>query len=395
MIIRPRVRGFICTTAHPLGCAANVQAQIARVRAAGRISPPLKNVLVIGASGGYGLASRICAAYAGGASTLGVSLEKEPRANKLGSAGWYNTLAFEDAARRDGLSAQSWNMDAFSDAAREEIIAAVHARGEPLDMVVYSLASPVRRDPHTGALWRSAIKPLHKPLHTRSLDVDNARVLDDVVLEPASSDDTAATVKVMGGEDWELWMDALLEAKVLSTGCRTLAYTYIGSELTWPIYWHGTLGKAKEDLDRAALAIRGRLAVLGGDARVTVLQAVVTQSSAAIPVVPLYVSLLFRVLKDLGLHEGPTAQIERLFRSRLDGDDRHLDEKGRIRMDEIELRSDVQERIKTLWPRITTENLLEKTDFAEFRASFLQIFGFGVAGIDYEQEVTPDWRPAP
>ncbi len=357
------------------------------------MSRPPRKVLVIGASGGYGLPSRICAAFAGGAATLGVSYEKAPTTKKPGTAGWYNNLVFEDEARRQGLEARSWNMDAFADAAKDEVIAALRKDGELLDMVIYSLAAPVRLDPDSGELWRSVIMPLGGVFHTKSLDVDKALVIDDLALEPANEEQTKATVKVMGGEDWERWMYRLAGADVLAPGCRALAYTYIGSRMTWPIYWHATLGKAKEDLDRAALAIRTRMADLSGDARVAVLQAVVTQSSAAIPVVPLYISILRQVLQDKDLFEDCGAHIERLFRERLDGDPLRLDDRGRIRVDDIELRPDVQQEVQDLWTRVTTENLDKLTDFAGFRAAFLRLFGFGVPGVDYDADVAPDWRP--
>lgn len=393
MLIKPKVRGFICTTAHPKGCANNVYQQINRVKAGGRLSNPLKNVLVIGASGGYGLPSRICAAFAGGARTLGISFEKQPTNTKLGSAGWYNNLAFEHSARKHGLEAQTLNIDAFSDVAKEQVVEIVKQWQEPIDLIVYSLASPVRKDPRTGEVWRSVIKPLGETVHIKSLNVDKAMVIDDLVLTPATEIEQESTIKVMGGEDWEMWMLALAEANVLAPGCQTISYTYVGSELTWPIYWHGTLGKAKEDLDRAAIAIRQNLAELEGDARVAVLQAVVTQSSAAIPVVPFYMSILFKVLKDKGIYEDCTDQISRLFRTGMDVKTRDLDAIGRIRMDKIELSDAVQNSVKELWPIVGTDNLRQETDFAGFRSNFLRLFGFGLDDIDYDADIATDWRP--
>ena len=389
MIVKPRVRGFICTTTHPVGCAANVAEQIERVRARPALAAPPRNVLVIGCSGGYGLASRISAAFGGGAATLGVSFEKAPTERKTGSSGWYNNRAFEKQAAAAGLHARTLDGDAFSDEMKQQVIDAVRSDMGPIDLVVYSLASPVRTDPESGETFRSAIKPIGETFHVKTLNVDRGEV-HEVDLEPATDDEIAATVKVMGGEDWERWMDALGDAGVLAEGCRTISYNYIGSELTWPIYWHATLGKAKEDLDRAAANITRRLSASGGWARVARLKAVVTQASAAIPVVPLYASILFRVMKEMGRHEDPPAHVQRLFEEQLcSGGALTLDDAGRIRMDEVELSDAVQEEVKRRWPLVTTENLGELADPDGFRADFLRIFGFGVDGVDYEAEVDP------
>lgn len=393
MIIKPRVRGFICTTAHPLGCQANVKTQINQVQAAGAVAGAPRTVLVIGCSSGYGLASRICSAFGGNAATLGLSFEKKPTEHKTASAGWYNCLAFDAAAKAEGLWAETLNQDAFSDASKDAVIAKARAEMEPIDLVVYSLAAPVRQDPDTGELWRSVIKPIGEHCHVKSLNVDKAQIIDDLDLAPATEEEIKATVKVMGGEDWVRWMERLADGGVLSDTCQTVAYTYIGSELTWPIYRQGTIGKAKEDLDRAATAIRQRLGT-DGDARVAVLKAVVTQASAAIPVVPLYNSILFRVMKDLGMHEECIDQIDRLFRTQLfAGDNSQLDEAGRIRMDERELSQEVQSKVQAIWPAVTTENLRDLTDFDGFKKNFLQIFGFEVPEVDYEAEISPLWTP--
>lgn len=389
MIVKPRVRGFICTTAHPIGCAANVAEQVRYVRERPSLSNGPKNVLVIGASGGYGLPSRITAAFGSGAATLGLSFEKPPTETKTASAGWYNNRAFDKLAAEAGLWAKTLDGDAFSDEMKAETIDIIKREMGPIDLVVYSLASPVRKDPDTGELYRSAIKPLGQTFHVKTLNVDKAEV-HEVDLEPANDEETEATVKVMGGEDWERWMNALAGAGVLAPGCRTVSYTYIGSELTWPIYWHATLGKAKEDLDRAARAIGKRLVDVGGDAKVAVLKCVTTQSSAAIPVVPLYASLLFKVMKEQGSHETCMEHVQRLFETQLYGDgEQRLDEERRIRVDDRELSDQVQDEVKRRWPRVTTENLDELTDFAGFRYDFLRIFGFGVSGVDYEAEVDP------
>ncbi len=387
MMIKPRIRGFICTTAHPVGCAANVQRQIDYVRAAGSIDAGTNNALVLGCSGGYGLASRILAGAGCGANTLGVSLEKPPSETRTASAGWYNNAAFEASAL--GPRARTLNADAFADATKKQVIKTLKSEFGPLDMLVYSLASPVRLHPKTGVLHRSAIKPLGEPLRMKSLNVDKEEVLE-VTLDPGSDEDIANTVVVMGGEDWELWIDALDDAGLLAPGFRTLAFTYLGSELTWPIYRDGTLGKAKQDLDRVAAALRERLAADGGVARVVSLKGVVTQASSAIPVVPLYISLLFKVMQERGLHEDCIAHIHRLFASQLaPGAAQRLDQAGRIRMDDLELADAVQDEIKRRWPLVTTDNLHELADLAGYKADFLSIFGFGFNGVDYGTEVDP------
>lgn len=394
MIVKPRIRGFICTTAHPDGCRAHVAEQIAHVTAQETVPAQVKRALVVGCSGGYGLASRIVAAFGCGADTLGVSFEKPPADGKTATAGWYNNVAFEDAAHAAGRYARTLDGDAFSDAMKQRVIESIRADLGQIDLLVYSLASPVRQHPRTGVLHRSAIKPLGNPVHIKTLNVDKGEV-HEVDLEPATSEETAGTVAVMGGEDWEFWVDALAEAGVLAPGFRTLAYTYIGSELTWPIYWHATLGKAKEDLDRAALAIRARLAGTGGDARVATLKAVVSQASSAIPVVPLYASLLFRVMKERGVHEDIITHIHRLFATQLTGGAQRLDETGRIRVDDVELSAPIQDEVRRRWPLVTTDNLDELADLAGFRADFLRIFGFGIAGVDYEADQDPYMGRAP
>lgn len=390
MIVKPRIRGFICTTAHPTGCKANVQSQIEYVQGHGQISEgELKNVLVLGCSGGYGLASRVVAAFGCGANTLGISFEKLPSEKKTGTAGWYNNIAFEDAAHAAGLYAETLDGDAFSDEMRERAIERIQADMGKIDLVVYSLASPVRQHPRTGELFRSAIKPLGEALDIKSVNVDRGEVVQ-VNLEPATVEETAATVAVMGGEDWEFWMDALLEADVLAPGCRTVAFTYIGTQLTWPIYWEGTLGQAKLDLDRASKAIAAKLSALGGEARVAVLKAIVSQASSAIPVVPLYVALLFKVMKEQGVHEDIISHIHRMFATQLkSGAQMRLDEDGRIRMDDIELSDAVQQKVLERWPQVSSENLAELGDLSGYREDFLKIFGFGFDGVDYDADVDP------
>ena len=387
MIVKPRIRGFICTTAHPLGCAAGVQRQIDAVQAAGPIDAGVDNALVLGCSGGYGLASRIVAGAGCGANTLGVSLEKPPSEKRTASAGWYNNAAFDAAPL--GPRAATIDGDAFADTTKAEVVDVLKAGFGPIDLLVYSLASPVRLHPRTGVLHRSAIKPLGETLTMKSLNVSKGEVAE-VALEPGSEEDTANTVAVMGGEDWEFWIDALERANLLAPGFRTLAFTYLGSELTWPIYTGGTLGQAKADLDRAAGAITERLAPLGGSARVASLKGVVTQASSAIPVVSLYMSLLFKVMKEQGVHEGPIKHIHRLFATQLaTGATPRLDEAGRIRMDDVELSASVQDEVKRRWPIVTTENLKEFADLEGYNADFLKIFGFGFEGVDYDADIDP------
>ena len=389
MIIKPRIRGFICTTAHPAGLAASVNEQIEYVQGQADVNGQLKNVLVIGASGGYGLASRITAAFGAGAATLGVSFEKPPTEKKTATQGWYANIAFEEAAEKAGLYAKTLDGDAFSDEMKDRVIETIKADMGPIDLLVYSLASPVRQHPKTGELHRSVIKPLGEPVHIKSLNVDKGEVVD-VDLEPATEEETANTVAVMGGEDWELWVSALSDAGVLAEGFRTVAFTYIGTELTWPIYWDGTLGKAKEDLDRAAAAMREQLAALSGDARVATLKAIVSQASSAIPVVPLYASLLFKVMKEAGTHENIIAHIYRLFATQLaEGVTMNLDDAGRIRVDDWELADEIQDEVRRRWPLVTTENLDELADLKGFREDFLKIFGFGFDGVDYDADQDP------
>jgi enoyl-[acyl-carrier protein] reductase / trans-2-enoyl-CoA reductase (NAD+) len=385
MIIKPKVRGFICINAHPQGCAANVQEQIHFTRAKGAVSGAPKKVLVIGCSTGFGLASRITAAFGGGADTLGVCFEKPPADGKCATAGYYNTSAFHDAAISAGLKAQTINGDAFSDACKTHVIELLKNGIGKVDLVIYSLASPRRTDPKTGEVYASVLKPIGKTYTSKNLNTDTLKI-SEVAIEPASDQEIANTVKVMGGEDWEMWIDALKQADLLSEGCKTVAYTYLGDKLTWPIYGKATIGKAKEDLDRAAKALNARLQNLHGEARVAVLKAVVSQASSAIPVMPLYLSILFKVMKEDGTHEGCIEQIQRLFKECLYSATPRVDESNRYRVDELELDPNVQARVENIWPRVTEENLFDLTDHKGYRAEFLKLFGFGVTSIDYEAE---------
>jgi enoyl-[acyl-carrier protein] reductase/trans-2-enoyl-CoA reductase (NAD+) len=389
MIIEPKVRGFICVTTHPTGCDANVKHQIEYVKSQGQVENGPKKVLVIGASTGYGLASRISAAFGSGAATLGVFFEKPGTEKRPGTAGWYNTVAFTKYAEEAGLYAKNINADAFSDECRKQAIETIKADLGQVDMVVYSLAAPVRKMPETGEVVRSSLKPIGQTYTSTAIDTNKNEIIT-ASLEPATDEEIANTVKVMGGQDWELWIEALAQAGVLAEGCKTVAYSYIGTEITWPIYWHGALGKAKEDLDRAAKANRERLASLNGDARVAVLKSVVTQASSAIPVMPLYISLCFKVMREQGIYESVIEHIYRMFHDALYGNQAELDDEGRVRMDSWELRASVQDRCKELWPQVTTENLSSLSDYEDYKLQFLQLFGFDVEGVDYAADVNPD-----
>ncbi len=388
MIIKPKTRGFICTTTHPTGCEANIAEQVARVKKDGAIESGPKNVLVIGSSTGYGLASRITSAFGCGAATLGIFLEKAPRETKPGSAGWYNSAAFEKAAHAEGLYAKSINGDAFSNEMRSKAIETIKQDMGKIDLVVYSLASPVRKMPDSGEVIRSVLKPIGEVYKATAIDTSKDTIID-AEIEPATEEEIQNTITVMGGQDWELWIDALKNADVLADGVKTVSYGYIGTEITWPIYWHGALGKAKEDMDRAAGALREQLKDLNGDASMAILKSVVTQASAAIPVMPLYLAMGFKVMKELGIHEGCIEQINRMFRTQLYKDGgADLDDSARIRMDDWELRDDVQDKVKAIWPNVTTENLYELSDYQGYKDEFLKLFGFGVAGVDYEADVS-------
>jgi len=387
MIITPKIRGFICTTAHPDGCAAHVQQQIDYVQSKAPLSSAPKRVLVVGASTGYGLASRIVTAFGGGASTIGVFFEKEAVEKKTASAGWYNSVAFEDAAAAAGLYAKSFNGDAFSTEMKQQVIGAIQADLGQVDMIIYSLASPRRVDPVTGEIYRSVLKPTGETYTNKNLNTDKKEI-DTVTIEPASPEEIAHTVKVMGGEDWQLWIDAMAEAGVLADGFKTVAYSYIGPELTWAIYTDGTIGRAKLHLEQSAAEMNARFGA--GTALVSVNKALVTQASSAIPVVPLYISILYKVMKAKGLHEGCIEQIYRLFADHYGAPNGPtLDESGRVRIDDWEMRSDVQSEITAVWDGVTTDTIDDVADFAGYQSEFYRLFGFGLAGVDYDQEVEP------
>ncbi len=391
-VVKPKIRGFICTTAHPDGCAAHVQEQINYVKSQPALENAPKRVLVIGSSTGYGLASRIVPTFGGGASTIGVFFEKPGTERKTGSAGWYNSVAFEQAAKDAGIYATSFNGDAFSNEMKQTVIDKIKADLGQIDMVVYSLASPRRQDPNTGEVFKSVLKPTGDTYTQKNLNTDKG-ILEDITIEPANEEEIAHTIKVMGGEDWQMWIDAMSEAEVLADGFKTVAYSYIGPEVTWAVYTDGTIGRAKEHLELTAASMNNRF----GDqtALVSVNKALVTQASSAIPVVPLYISMLYKVMKAKGNHEGTIEQIQRLFSNHYCSSNvPQLDEKDRIRIDDWEMQEDVQAAVTELWDKISNETLLTETDFQGYQDEFLKLFGFGLPGIDYDAETETE-RPLP
>jgi enoyl-[acyl-carrier protein] reductase/trans-2-enoyl-CoA reductase (NAD+) len=390
MVIKPKVRGFVCVTAHPAGCAAQVQQQIDYVKAKGPVANGPKKVLVIGSSTGYGLASRISAAFGSGAATIGVFFERPSEPDKTATPGWYNTSAFTTAARAAGLYAKNFNGDAFSDALKTEVLATIKRDLGQVDLIVYSLASPRRTHPKTGLVHKSTLKPVGQSYSNQTVDTDKG-IVSTITIEPASEAEIADTAAVMGGEDWEMWINALDEAGLIAPGATSVAYSYIGPSLTWPIYKNGTIGLAKNDLERAAKAINATLKVNGyGRAFISVNKALVTQASSAIPVVPLYISMLYKVMKARGSHEGCIEQIDRLFRTQMyGGQGLTFDEAGRVRIDDWEMEPDVQAAVAALWPQVNTENLASLTDIAGYREEFLKLFGFGLPGINYDADVDP------
>ncbi|MAD54788.1 enoyl-ACP reductase FabV [uncultured Idiomarina sp.] len=388
MIIKPKIRGFICTNAHPVGCAENVHRQVEFVRQQGPVADGPKNVLVVGCSTGYGLASRITAAFGSGAHTLGVCFEKEPSEKRTGTAGWYNTAAFHQEAEQAGLQYHSINGDAFSDEIKQQTIDYIKQNMGKIDLVVYSLASPKRKDPESGEVYSSTLKPVGQAYTTKTYHTDKDEV-HDISLEPANDEEIANTVKVMGGEDWERWIKQLHDAGVLAEGCQTTAYTYIGKKLTWPIYGHATIGRAKEDLDRAAAALREQYSDIDLSAYVSSLKALVTQASSAIPVMPLYISLIYRVMKEEGTHEGCIEQIYRLFTEGLYEENPSLDEAGRLYMNGYETNEKTQAKVEALWDQVTQDNFHELADYAGYHQDFLHLFGFGFDNVDYDADVNP------
>jgi enoyl-[acyl-carrier protein] reductase/trans-2-enoyl-CoA reductase (NAD+) len=395
MIIKPKVRGFVCVTAHPTGCAAHIQQQIDYVKAQGPIKPGPKKVLVIGASTGFGLSSRITAAFGAGAATLGIFFERPSEDGRPATPGWYNSIAFTKAAHAAGLYAGNLNGDAFSDEIKQQALAMIARDLGQVDLVVYSLASPRRTHPKTGVVHKSTLQPIGAPYTNKTVDTDKG-VVSEVTIPPADEAGIADTVAVMGGEDWEMWMQALLDAKLLAPGATAISYSYIGPIHTWPIYKDGTIGRAKIDLERAARAIDAKLKAHGGGrAFISINKALVTQASSAIPVVPLYISILYKVMKAKGTHEGCIEQIQRLFATQLyHGSAPKFDREGRVHVDDWEMRPEIQDAISAIWPQVTTENLSDLTDIAGYRTEFLRMFGFGLPGVDYDAEVEPH-QPMP
>ena len=387
MIISPKIRGFICTTAHPDGCESHVRQQVDYVKSQAPLDNSPKKVLVIGSSTGYGLASRIVPAFAGGADTLGVFFERPANEKKSGSPGWYNSYAFEELAKSEGLYAKSINGDAFSDDIKNKTIEEIKKNMGQVDCVIYSLASPRRQDPKSGEIYKSCLKPIGQTYTQKTVNTDKAEV-EEITIESANDDEINQTVKVMGGEDWELWIDALREANVLAPSVTTMAYSYIGPELTWSVYKDGTIGRAKIHLEQSCQRINEKIAEDGGRAYVSVNKAVVTQASSAIPVVPLYISVLFKKMKEEGIHEDCIEQIYRLFSERLSSDPQ-LDSEGRIRIDDWEMRDDIQQSVAEAWEKINTDNFSEISDFEGYQSDFLKLFGFGIPGINYDAETDP------
>ena len=390
MIIRPKVRGFVCVTAHPVGCAAHIQEQIDYVKRQGPIKNGPKRALVIGASTGYGLASRITAAFGSNAGTFGVFYDRPSEEGRPATPGWYNTIAFERAAKAAGLYARSVNGDAFSDDIKRQVIPLIKKELGPVDLVVYSVASPRRVHPKTGVIHKSVLKPVGQSYTNKTVDTDLG-VVSDITIEPASQEEIADTIAVMGGEDWELWMQELDEAGLLAPGATAVSYSYLGPEVTWPIYRNGTIGLAKNDLERAARRIDAMLKARGyGRAFISINKALVTQASSAIPVVPLYISVLYKIMKAQGTHEGCIEQIQRLFATQMyNGSALTFDDAGRVRLDDREMRPEVQRQITEIWPQVATESLRSLTDIDGYRVEFLKLFGFGLAGVDYEADVDP------
>jgi enoyl-[acyl-carrier protein] reductase / trans-2-enoyl-CoA reductase (NAD+) len=390
MIIKPKVRGFVCVTAHPAGCAAHVGEWISHVKSKGPIKNGPKKVLVIGASTGYGLASRVTAAFGSGAATLGIFYERPSEEGRTATPGWYNTIGFTKAAHAAGLYAKNINGDAFSNDIKTQAIETIRRDLGQVDLVIYSLASPRRVHPKSGLVHKSVLKPVGAPYTNKTVDTDKG-IVSSVTIEPASEQEIADTITVMGGEDWEMWMNALADAKLLAPGAQSVAYSYIGPEVTWAIYKNGTIGLAKNDLERAAKSIDSLLrANGGGKAFISVNKALVTQASSAIPVVPLYIAILYKIMKAQGTHEGCIEQMQRLFSTQIYAPSGPtLDEAGRVRVDDLEMKPDVQSSVARIWPGVTTETLGESTDIAGYRSEFLKLFGFGLAGINYEADIEP------
>ena len=390
MIIEPKIRGFLCTTTHPIGCQAAVEEQIALVRKRGAIPNGSRKALIIGCSAGYGLSSRVVAAFGCGAGTLGVSFERPAERGRTASPGWYQNRAFDAAAAKAGLYSKTLNGDAFANDMKEEVVRTLKQDLAPIDLFIYSLASPRRTHPVTGITYRSTLKPVGKPYTNKTLDV-NTGVVSDLTLEAATPEEVENTVQVMGGEDWEMWVDLLMKEKLLAPGAVTLAYSYIGPAVTQPVYRNGTIGAAKDHLEATADRLETKLKPLGGHAHISVNKGLVTQASSAIPYIPLYISVLYQVMKEKGTHEGTIEQMDRMFRERVyAGGPIVVDEHRFIRMDDWEMQEDVQAAVRKFWETVTTENLRSKSDGNGYRDDFLRLYGFNIAGVDYSADVPDD-----
>jgi enoyl-[acyl-carrier protein] reductase/trans-2-enoyl-CoA reductase (NAD+) len=392
MIITPKVRGFVCTTAHPIGCKKNVEEQANYVLENGKIDGP-KNVLIIGASTGYGLASRIVSAQGCGANTLGVFYEKEAKGKRTASPGWYNSAFFEEMAIEKGLYAKSINGDAFSNEIKDEVIQTIKKDLGKVDLVIYSLAAPRRIDPETGEKYMSVLKPIGQPYTNKSIDIHN-KTISMATIEPASDEEIANTSKVMGGEDWKLWIEALIKNDVLEKNAKTISYSYIGPEVTRPIYREGTIGRAKQHLESTAIELNQLLKPVDGQACVVIAKALVTQASAAIPIVPLYMAALYKVMKKKGTHEGCIEQIYRLFSTKLYNNQAEniYDEKKRIRIDEYEMDDSTQKDTFELFEQVDSDNMQEMIDIESYQEEFYKLFGFSRDDIDYEQDVNTEFK---
>ncbi len=391
MIIEPKIRGFLCTSAHPIGCAANVAEQIRIVQAKGLIKNGPKKALIVGASTGYGLASRIAAAFGAGAGTLGVSFERPSERGRTASPGWYQTRAFDEAAAKAGIFSKSLNGDAFSNSMKTEALKILKEELGPVDLFIYSLASPRREHPDTGVVYRSTLKPIGGSYTNKTLDF-NTGIVSEITLDPSTPEDVEHTIQVMGGEDWMMWVNRLIEENLLAPGAMVLAYSYVGPEVTQPVYREGTIGAAKNHLEKTADQIAEKIKATGGQSFISVNKALVTQASSAIPFMPLYISVLYKVMKEKGIHEGCIEQMDRLFRERLytgKGNPIPVDAKRRIRLDDFEMQADVQSAIKQLWATIDTDKVRQESDVNGYHTEFLRLFGFGIQGVDYSADV-PD-----
>lgn len=388
MVVKPKFKNFICTTAHPEGCKKNVLDQIEYVLGKNVIHGSSR-VLIIGASTGYGLASRIAATFGMGANTIGVIFEKPASNNKTASSGWYNTVAFEEEAIKAGYNSITINGDAFSNEVKEKTIEIIKNNFGKIDLVIYSIASPRRKDPISGETFHSKLKPINEIYENKSVDFHNKNVFN-IKIEPATNDEIKHTIKVMGGEDWKLWIEKLKEANILEDGVKVLAYSYIGPKITHPLYKNGTIGMAKTHLESTASELNSYLSNINGKAYISINKALVTQSSLAIPVVPLYISLLNKVMKEKSIDEGSIEQIVRLFSEVLYKENVSVDTSGRIRLDDLETRDDVQEEILGTWDKITTENLEELTNINDFEDEFFKLFGFNRSDIDYNLDTDPN-----